>query len=69
VLSEPQLWNAIFALTQLLLGLGLFWRRSVKAALAGTVVWSLIVWWLGEGMGGAFAGSATLLMGAPGAAR
>jgi hypothetical protein len=67
VLAQPQLWNTIFALTQLLLALGLFWRRSVKLALAGTVAWSLIVWWLGEGLGGVLAGSAAPLMGAPGA--
>jgi hypothetical protein len=67
VLAQPQLWNTLFALTQLLLALGLFWRRSVKLALAGTVVWSLIVWWLGEGLGGVLAGSAAPLMGAPGA--
>lgn len=67
VLAHPQLWNTIFALAQLLLALGLFWGRSVKFALAGTVVWSLIVWWLGEGLGGVVAGSAVPLMGAPGA--
>ena len=39
VLAHPQLWNALFAVTQLLLALGLFWRRSVKFALAGNVVW------------------------------
>jgi hypothetical protein len=67
VLAHPRVWNTAFALTQLLLAVGLFWRRSVKVALAGTVVWSLIVWWLGEGLGGVFAGSAVPLMGAPGA--
>lgn len=67
VLAQPQLWNTIFALTQLLLALGLFWRRSVKVALAGTVVWSLTVWWLGEGLGGILTGSASPLMGSPGA--
>ena len=67
VLAHPQLWNTIFALTQLLLALGLFWRRSAKIALTGTVVWSLIVWWLGEGLGGILAGSPSPLMGAPGA--
>jgi hypothetical protein len=67
VLAHPVLWNTLFALTQLLLGLGLFWRRYVKVALAGTLVWSLIVWWLGEGLGGVLSGSATPLMGAPGA--
>ena len=67
VLEHPALWNTIFALTQLLLALGLFWRRSVKVALVGTVVWSLVVWWLGEGLGGVLAGSAAPLMGSPGA--
>ena len=32
--------NAVFATVQLLLALGLFWRRTVKAALVGSVVWS-----------------------------
>jgi hypothetical protein len=67
VLAHPVLWNTIFALTQLVLALGLFWRRSVKIALAGTVCWSLIVWWLGEGLGGVLSGSAAPLMGSPGA--
>jgi hypothetical protein len=67
VLEAPALWNTTFALTQLLLALGLFWRRSVKIALVGTVVWSLVVWWLGEGLGGMLAGSAAPLMGSPGA--
>jgi hypothetical protein len=67
VLAHPVFWNTVFALTQLLLGLGLFWRRSVKAALAGTIVWSLIVWWFGEGLGGILTGTTTPLAGAPGA--
>jgi hypothetical protein len=67
VLAHPVFWNTMFALTQLLLGLGLFWRRTVKVALAGTVVWSLIVWWFGEGLGGILTGTTTLLAGAPGA--
>jgi hypothetical protein len=67
VLAHPVFWNTVFALTQLVLALGLFWRRSVKLALVGTVAWSLIVWWLGEGFGGLLAGSAAPLMGAPGA--
>ncbi len=67
VLAHPAFWNTTFALTQLGIALAFFWRRSVKLALVGTVVWSLIVWWLGEGLGGVFAGSAAPLMGAPGA--
>jgi hypothetical protein len=35
------LWNAGFATVQLAIGLGLLWRRSARAALAATVLWSL----------------------------
>jgi hypothetical protein len=65
---HPAAWNAMFATIQLVLAAGLVWRRTVKAALAGTVVWSLAVWWLGEGLGGVFTGTATPVTGAPGAA-
>lgn len=60
--------NAIFATIQLLLALGLLWRPAVRLALAGTVVWAVAVWWLGEGLGGLLTGTATPLTGAPGAA-
>ncbi|MGH3630253.1 MAG: hypothetical protein ACRDRL_22775, partial [Sciscionella sp.] len=59
--------NAAFATVQLLLGLGLLWRRSVKLALTVSIPWSLAVWWLGEGLGGVLSGSANPLTGAPGA--
>jgi hypothetical protein len=59
--------NAIFAVIQLLLGLGIAWRPAVKLALAGSVAWSLAVWWLGEGLGGVLAGTASPVNGAPGA--
>jgi hypothetical protein len=61
-------WNALFATIQLALAAGLLWRRTARAALAGTIAWSLSVWWLGEGLGGIFTGTATPLTGAPGAA-
>jgi len=60
-------WNAAFATIQLALAAGLLWRPAVKAALAGTVIWSVAVWWLGEGLGGLLTGTATPLTGAPGA--
>jgi hypothetical protein len=59
--------NAIFAAIQLVIGLGIAWRPAVKLALAGSVAWSLAVWWLGEGLGGVLAGTATPVTGAPGA--
>ena len=49
--------NAIFATTQLALGLGIAWRPTLKLALAASVAWSLAVWWLGEGFGGILAGT------------
>jgi hypothetical protein len=67
VLHAPAAWNAAFAITQLLLGAGLLWRRAVRAALAGSVVWALAVWWFGEGLGGVLSGMASPLTGAPGA--
>jgi hypothetical protein len=60
--------NAAFALTQLLLGLGIAWRPTVKLALAASIGWALAVWWLGEGLGGVLTGHAGLIAGGPGAA-
>jgi hypothetical protein len=59
--------NAIFATIQLLLGLGIAWRRTVRIALAASIVWSLAVWWLGEGLGSILTGGASPVNGAPGA--
>ena len=60
-------WNTVFALIQLAIAVGLLWRPTVKAALAGSVAWSLAVWWLGEGLGGLLTGTASPVTGAPGA--
>jgi hypothetical protein len=68
ITASPAAWNAAFATIQLALGAGLLWRATARAALAGTVAWSLSVWWLGEGAGGIFGGAASPLTGAPGAA-
>jgi hypothetical protein len=61
------LLNAIFATIQLALGLGIVWRPTVKLALGASVAWALAVWWLGEGLGGVLAGTASPVNGAPGA--
>ena len=65
---EPHIaaWNTLFALTQLAIALGIFWKRSVGWALAGSVLWAFGVWWFGEGFGGLFT-SASPTMGFPGA--
>jgi hypothetical protein len=79
VIARPVIWNAalverhmvllntVFATIQLLLGLGIAYRLTVRAALAASIAWSLGVWWLGEGLGGVLSGSASPVTGAPGA--
>jgi hypothetical protein len=59
--------DAGFAAIQLLIGLGIAWRPSTKVALGASIAWSLAVWWLGEGLGGLFNGTASPANGAPGA--
>ena len=59
-------WNTLFALIQLGIGVGLLFRRSVKPALAVSFVWVLGVWVFGEGMGMLLTGTASALTGAPG---
>ena len=61
------LYNTLFALTQVLIGLGLLYRRTVKPALAVSFVWALVVWWFGEAFGMLFMNMANPLTGAPGA--
>jgi hypothetical protein len=79
VIAHPIAWNAtlvghhlvlvntIFATTQLLIGLGIAFRPTVRLALAVSIAWSVGVWWFGEGLGGVFSGAASPLNGAPGA--
>jgi hypothetical protein len=79
VIAKPVTWNAtlidhhmvllnaIFATIQLLLGLGIAFRPTVRIALAASILWALGVWWFGEGLGGVLSGAASPLNGAPGA--
>ena len=79
VIASPIIWaariteqhavstNAAFATIQLLIGLGIACRPTVRAALAASVAWSLAVWWFGEGLGGVLSGGASPVNGAPGA--
>jgi hypothetical protein len=59
--------NTFFATIQLLLGLGIAFRPTVRIALAASIGWSIGVWWFGEGLGGVLIGGASPLNGAPGA--
>lgn len=60
-------WNTLFALTQVAIGLGILYRRTVKLALAVSFAWVLVVWWFGEAFGMLFMNMANPLTGAPGA--
>lgn len=66
---EPHiaLWNTLFAATQVVIGVGLLVRRTVRPTLALSFAWSLLVWWFAEGLGGLLTGTASPLNGAPGA--
>jgi hypothetical protein len=59
--------NTLFAVTQLLLGFGLLYRRTVKFALGASFIWAFVVWSCGEGFGMLLAGTPNPLAGAPGA--
>jgi len=61
------LLNTVFATIQLLIGLGIAFRPTIRVALAASVAWALGVWWFGEGLGGVLNGVASPLNGAPGA--
>jgi hypothetical protein len=64
---DVALWNTVFGLAQLAIGIGLLRRRTVKVALVASLLWAGGVWWFGEGFGAIFTGHANALMGAPGA--
>lgn len=61
------LFNALAATLQVLIGLGLLYRPTVKPALLVSFAWVLGVWWFGEGFGMLLTGEASALTGAPGA--
>jgi hypothetical protein len=59
-------FNTLFALVQVLLGVGFLYRPLVRPAIAASLVWVLIVWWFGEAFGMLFMNMAQPLTGAPG---
>jgi hypothetical protein len=61
-------YNTLFALIQIVIGLGLLYRPAVKHALLLSFAWGLFVWWFGEAFGMLFMNMAQPLTGAPGAA-
>ena len=59
-------WNFLFATIQLVIGVGLFFRPTVRPAIVISLFWAFGVWFFGEGLGMILTGSATALTGAPG---
>jgi hypothetical protein len=59
--------NATVAAVQLVLGVALLAGWSPRAALAASMVWSLVIWTFGESLGALLTGQALFLTGAPGA--
>jgi hypothetical protein len=66
MLHHIVVYNAAFATIQLLIAVGILWSRTLRAALAASIVWALLVWWFGESLGGILIGSSPLT-GVPGA--
>jgi len=67
VSHHPVLLNSIFATIQLLIGIGIALRPTVRLALVASIAWALGVWWFGEGLGMVLTSSASPVNGAPGA--
>jgi hypothetical protein len=65
---QPALTDTVFAAVQILIGMGLLFRETVRPALVLSFVWALGVWALGEGFGMLLTGMASPLTGAPGGA-
>jgi hypothetical protein len=66
VYHQPIATDTVFAGVQFLIAIGIIYPRTCKPALALSVVWSVAVWWFGEGLGAVFSGGATTFGGAPG---
>jgi hypothetical protein len=66
VYHHPIFTNTVFALIQFVIGFGITFTRTLRPALALSIVWSIGVWWFGEGAGGVFLGTATPFAGGPG---
>jgi hypothetical protein len=60
-------FNTLFALVQVAIGLGLLYRPAVRLALLASIAWAIFVWWFGEAFGMLLMSMASPLTGAPGA--
>ena len=66
VAPDVAVWNTLFALVQVFIGVGLLFRRTVRPALVVSFFWAVGVWVIGEGLGMVLTGTASALTGAPG---
>lgn len=66
VMQHAVALNAIFATIQLLIGIGVALRPTLRLALAASIAWALGVWLFGEGLGMVLTSSASPVSGAPG---
>jgi hypothetical protein len=64
---EVAMWVTVFGLIELAIGVGLLFKRTVKAALVLSFGWAIGVAWFGEGFGMVFTGHSSPLTGGPGA--
>ncbi|MHB1787538.1 MAG: hypothetical protein ACYCS7_15665 [Acidimicrobiales bacterium] len=60
--------NSAFAAIQILIGLGLIFRPTLRGALLASMAWGLVVWVPGEALGAMIFPQASMAFGAPGAA-
>jgi hypothetical protein len=67
LLMHPAIYNSFFASIQLLIGMLILTKRTAKNGLILSIIWSLGVWYFGEGLGGLLGLNTIILMGAPGA--
>jgi hypothetical protein len=67
--TQPHLLlvNLLISGVELAIGLSLLFGRWIKVSLIASVVWALLAWYGGEGLGLLLTGSASILTGAPGA--
>jgi hypothetical protein len=59
--------DAVFAVVQTAIAVAIAWRPTVRIGLGVSIAWAVGVWWVGEGLGGVFNGTANPVNGAPGA--
>ena len=64
---EVAMWVTLFGLVELVIGVGLLFKRTVKPALVLSFGWALGVAWFGEGFGRVLTGHSSPLTGGPGA--